>query len=298
MNQAAGSLAAESLAAGDPVAILNAAILESRHGDVILAQNQMRLIAESWPDWDEPWVRLGQSLRATSLHDEAITAYEAALARNPHRAGTLISLGVLRLQAGEANAAHALLTEATAQHPDHHEAWDALGITLLARNEPSLAAAAFHRATTCAPEILLYAVHEAEALEACGETEHAEAIVAARLAANPADGIASFLAGRAAFRQGDLAKAETLLEVARALLPQEAAPAAMLANVHMLAMRPEMAAEILREAQELAPDDLAIAHDRAVALARLYRYAEAEEILSATLAKSGPAAHFLSLIHI
>ncbi len=281
-------------AATDPVTLLNAAILADQTGDTALAQDRMRLIAADWPEWDEPWVRLGQSLRATGSRDAAITAYEAALERNPHRAGTLISLGLLRLQGGETAAARALVTEATARHPDNHEAWAALGITLLAAHEPKRAAAAFHAAAIQAPSTLLYAMHEIEALEACGETEQAAAIIAARLAADPADGVASFLAARAAFKQGDLAEAETLLEVARALLPNEAAPVVMLGNVQMLAMRPELAAEIFCEAQAMAPDDVAVAHDRAVALARLYRYAEAEECLTAALARSGPRADFLS----
>ena len=292
MSMAAGNLPAS--AGADPVARLNAAILADQAGDAGLAQDRMRRIAADWPDWDEPWFRLGQSLRATGSRDAAIAAYEAARMRGPHRAGTLISLGLLRLQAGDAKAARALLTEATERHPDNHEALAALGITLLAAQEPALAAAAFHAATVHAPGNLLYAVHEIESLEICDKTAEAEAVIAARLAADPADGVASFLAARAAFKQGDLAEAETLLEVARALLPDEAAVAAMLGNVHMLAMRPELAAVILREARELAPDDVAIAHDHAVALARLYRYAEAEDCLTAALARSGPRPDFLS----
>lgn len=280
--------------AGDPVELLNAAIVQSLEGDVTAAQDSMRAIAAAWTEWDEPCFRLGQSLRAMGQRDQAIPAYEAALARNPHRANTLVSLGVLRLQSGDSKSAHALLTEATARYPDNHEAWDALGLALLADNETSRAATAFQAAVTCAPDRILYALHMAEAMEACGDTGWAETTAALLLAANPLDGIAATLAGRAALKRGDLAEAESLLEVARTLLPVEAVPAAMLANVHMLAMRPERAADILREAQELAPDDLTIAHDRAVALSRLYRYAEAEAILTEALRRFGSNAGVLS----
>ena len=277
----------------NPADLLNSAILESRGGDVGAAQASMRAIAGSWPEWDEPWIRLGQSLRETGARDEAIAAYEAALARNPHRAEALISLGVLHLQSGDAAFANTLLAQATSRHPKNHEAWDALGITLLALGAPAKAADAFHQATELAPERLSYALHKADALEASGEAECAETLALGRLAANPLDGVAACIAGRAAHKRSDLAEAEALLEAARALLPGEAVPLKILGTLHMLAMRPERAVDLLREAHELAPDDFEIAHDFSIALYRLYRFAEADNILTAAIKRSGPVAYAL-----
>jgi Flp pilus assembly protein TadD len=75
-----------------PSTILNLAIAEDHTGSRDHAQHLMRLVADQLPDWDEPVVRLAESLRAAGETAAAETAYRRALDLNPRRAQSLIAL--------------------------------------------------------------------------------------------------------------------------------------------------------------------------------------------------------------
>lgn len=256
----------------DPVALLNKAIRLDGEGVHDIAQAAMRQVVTLIPGWDEPWLRLGQSLRARNCHDAAMAAYDAALECNPRRVEALLARGVLALQHEPPQTGLHFLTRATDLAQDNHQAWHALGHAYAAAKLDIRAAGAFRHAATLAPDRLIYAFDAVDS-----ETWLDGPI------SDPAppwsDGIRLALAGRSALQRGALDEAEAALEAAYALMPDEPWIPTALGSVHMMAMRPYRAEPALRAAHRLAPNDPVIAHDLAVALARLYRYAEAETIL-------------------
>lgn len=254
------------------VSILEQAIGLDRGRNRETARSLMRHAASLAPDWDEPWLRLGQSFRSENNHALATAGYDAALERNPGRIEAMLSRGILALQHESPRAALEFLKQATELEPNNHQAWHALGHACAAAKLDLRAIEAFQRAVALAPDHLSYAfdlIDIAERSEGAGTDR-------------PFDwptGTALALAGRAALQRGALDEAEAALEAARVFLPGESWIPAALGSLHMMAMHPGRAEPFLRTAHHLSPDDPAIAHDLAVALARLYRHAEAEAIL-------------------
>ena len=141
------------VAIGDatPVTRLNLALAEGIAGDRERARRQMQGIADEMPDWDEPQLRLAESLRADRRMDAAALAYEAVLVINPRREEALVSLGVLRLGAGDTAAATKVLLRCCAIAPDNAEAWDALGLAALQSGDAAAAIDAFAEAWRLVP---------------------------------------------------------------------------------------------------------------------------------------------------
>ena len=95
-NRPADALAALRDAAilGDssPPTLLNLAIAEDRAGDAARASGLMQELERRLPDWDEPPLRLAESLRARGDLVAAEKAYARVLAVNPHREEALLAL--------------------------------------------------------------------------------------------------------------------------------------------------------------------------------------------------------------
>jgi len=77
----------------DPVTALVAALATDRAGQGTAARDGMRQLEQAWPAWDEPSVRLAESLRSVGELAAAEQAYQRALERNPQRIEALIALG-------------------------------------------------------------------------------------------------------------------------------------------------------------------------------------------------------------
>ena len=110
-----------ALALGDPLpsTMLNLAIAEDRAGSRDHARRLMHRVAARLPDWDEPLVRLAESLRAAGETAAAEEAYRRTLDLNPGRSEALIALSgllLMRKQAGRsARSAVALLRHRAGQ---------------------------------------------------------------------------------------------------------------------------------------------------------------------------------------
>src|SRR6185312_2750924 len=100
-----------AIALGDcsPTTVLNLAIAEDRAGDADRARNLMQALAQRLPDWDEPVLRLAESLRAAGRTDEAEAAYHSVLELNPRRQEALVALGGLLIVRGAGLQASELL---------------------------------------------------------------------------------------------------------------------------------------------------------------------------------------------
>jgi len=112
-DQPSAALAAlrTAMALGDmsPTTQLNVAIAEDRAGDRARARDLMRQLGQHLPGWDEPPLRLAESLRAGGELAAAEQAYGDVLERNPSREEALIALAGLLIMRGDANAAQPLL---------------------------------------------------------------------------------------------------------------------------------------------------------------------------------------------
>lgn len=252
-------------------ALAEAIRLELRQGHEA-ARALLHQIAIQYADWDDPWLRIGQSLRQEGRFAEACTAYDAGLARNPHRIEALLARGVLALQNEGPQESIQYLRRATEIDPAQHQAWHALACAFAALAFPDAAGNAITRACILEPGNLVYAFHHAEILQsdenACSapSPEWPEAV---RLA----------LAGRNAAKRGRLGEAADALEAAVALKPNDPQLLKMLAAIYLGETRPDLAEPLLHKAHDLAPDDTSIINDWAVALGRLYRFGEAEAVM-------------------
>ncbi|MDE2516827.1 MAG: hypothetical protein KGL12_12430 [Rhodospirillales bacterium] len=279
---------AAAVAGGDARAgtLLNLALAEQECGAHRTARRRMHRLALAHPEWEEPPLRLAESLRPRRPR-LAARLYDAALSRAPTRSEALIARGVLHLQAGNASAAQLLLLRAAGLAPDHLQAWDALGRALLAGAAPGPARAAFHQAARLAPGDPGPALHAVQAAFAAGEAAAEHDRLRAAMAASPLDPVPVLAAARLCELQ-DAPEAIDLFEVAAALAPQAKLPAALLGAALARAARPAEAAEAFAQAHACDPEDARLANDYAAVLVRLYRHAEARALLQRALAASGP----------
>lgn len=268
-----------------PAVMLNLAIAEDRAGDRLRARHLMRQMAIRLPDWDEPILRLAESLRAAGETAEAEQAYRDVLDLNPQRVEAMAALAALLLQRGEAAEARDLLRRCCLRQPDNADLWNALGLAQHRLQQPDKAAAAFRRAIRLRPDKADHALNLARlAPDPCGELDNQTA-AAARHPLNPVPHMARALLLE---RLGQLAEAIDAAEAAVALAPDDRQPLALLASLLNRSSRVHDAETALRRLRDLAPDDFAPLNDLAAILMRLHRHAEAAGILQDLLDRFGP----------
>jgi protein O-GlcNAc transferase len=278
---------ATALGDASSVTALNLALALDGAGQHDAARSAMRALAAREPGWDEPPLRLAESLRAAG--DEAGTeaAYTRTLAVNRARPEALIGLAVLLLGRGEWTAARRLLLRCCTVAPDRAEAWDALGLAFGLEGEHASACAAFAEAQRRAPGCLDYALHRIEAATAgdLAATELARLEDAA--ADNPTDVALLVAVGLLRERLGLHDAAIDALDAAVAMAPDAAAPLGLLGGLLARAHRLRAADQILRRAAAADPDNPRIQNDLAAVLMRVHRHAEAQRILLALRDRHG-----------
>ena len=89
-----------AIARHSPASRLNHAIDLDRAGETRRARELMRGLSEAFPDWDEPAMRLTESLRAMGEQSAAMDACRAVLRRNPNREQALLAVGAMSIEAG------------------------------------------------------------------------------------------------------------------------------------------------------------------------------------------------------
>jgi len=279
--------AAAAIRDATPVTLLNLALAEDRAGDRDRARRRMQDLADSLPDWDEPHLRLAESLRAEGCKDAAEQAYAAVLAINPRREEAMISLAVLRLGRGDASGATTLLLRCCGLAPNNAEAWDALGLALLQTGDATGAAGAFAEALRVVPRWLDAALHLVDAACAAGTAEAELARFEAAALADPLDPVGATARGVLLERLGRRNEAIDALEVAVTLAPDAPRPTALLAGVLTRTTRVDEAAKWLRRAIELDPAEPRLHNDHAAVLMRQHRHAEARAELIELIATYG-----------
>lgn len=281
------------LTSPSPVLELNRAIGLDRLGQTALARDLMRDLANRMPDWDEPLLRLAQSLRTGCDLAAAVDAYRAVLALNPNHEQALLASGAVLIETGAPRDAMTPLLRHCAIAPRRPDAWSTLGRAYMEAKEPTLAMAAFVRAQRLAPRDLSYAHHQADAAIAarCGEFEVVRLeTLSERDPLNPVPHIAR---GLILDRLGLLDPAIDALEAAVTLAPAAKEPIAILAGVLSRSSRARQAEDALRKARLLDPGSPRLMNDHAAVLMRLHRHAEARVLLRDVLYENGPHAPVL-----
>ena len=276
-------------AGGDqsPVTLLNLAIAEDRTGDGEHARGLMRELAARLPNWDEPHLRLAESLRREGDATGAEQAYAAVLEINPRREEALVALAALMIQRGDGTAAQALLLRCLGINPERAEAWDALGLALMVSGDWGSARDAFREAQRLAPAVLGYGLHLVDAAHAAGTLEAELARLDLSAEADPLKPAVLAARGLALELLGRRGEAIDALETASALAPDAAELAMMAGRLLAVANRLREAEAMLRQASELEPGDHALRHDHAAVLMRMQRHAAARGMLETILQECG-----------
>jgi protein O-GlcNAc transferase len=279
-----------ALSLGDTTSttVLNLAIAEDRAGDRDRARHLMQQVANWLPTWDEPILRLAESLRAVGENAEAEEAYRQVLERNPFRQEALIALAGLLLIRNQPEPARDLLLRCVGRTPDNAEAWNTLGLALRATSAFSVALSAFVTAQNLQPDCTEYVVNGVQiAMDANeGEPELARLTVACEQ--NPLNAALQVGRGMLADVLGRRTEAIDALEAATELAPDSIVPLRLLGGLLSRSSRNVQAEQVLRQTRQLDPNDPRTANDLAVVLMRLHRHAEARVILQDILGRLGP----------
>ncbi len=145
-----------AVAAGDRrlATQLNLALAEEKSGDVEAARRRMGELEEACPDWDEPPLRVAESLRRFGDWPAAEQAYRRVLDLNPARREALVALGAGLVAHGRPEEALPFLLRACDQPDPGFEAWHAIGVARLALGDAAQAEAALANAGRAAPDRL------------------------------------------------------------------------------------------------------------------------------------------------
>jgi protein O-GlcNAc transferase len=273
-----------------PAGRLNRAIQLDRAGHSGPARELMRQLAAGLPDWDEPRLRLAESLRGGSATDAeaARNAWRAVLALNPNREQALLALGAMLIEAGSPLDATIPLLRCCGIAKYRVDAWSTLGRAYQDAGIPELALAAFIRAQRLAPKEIAHAHRLVNAALAAGQGPREAARLEARSEQDPLNPIPHIARGVILDRLGLLDPAIDALEVACALAPDNPTPFVILAGVLSRTARLHQAERAFGEAARLDPQNPQLMNDHATMLMRLNRHAEARVLLLEVLHRGGP----------
>jgi protein O-GlcNAc transferase len=285
---------AVSLGDTAPTTLLNLAIAEDRAGDRERARRLMHLVAGRLPTWDEPMLRLSESLRATGENTAAEEAYRQVLELNPNRQEALIALAGLLLMRGEAQPARDLLLQCCGVDPDNAEAWNTLGLALRETGSFSLALSAFVKAQRLQPHDVDYVLNGVGVTLNANESDAELARLSIACEQTPLNPALQVGRGVLLDRLGRKAEAIDALEVATHLAPDALVPLRMLGEVLSHSGRVSDAEKALRQLAALDPKNRYGGNNHAAILMRMHRFGEARAILLESLDRYGPNSNELS----
>jgi protein O-GlcNAc transferase len=279
---------AVSLGDEHPPTLLNLAIAEDRVGDRDRARRLMQKVAVRLPDWDEPILRIAESLRAGEELAAAEEAYRHVLELNPDRAKALIALGGLLLARGEAAQSRDLLRHCCDVAPDEMEAWDTLGLALRATGAPTLALAAFVTAQRLQPNVLRPMLNGVEVAIDAGTADAELTRLEAACEHDPLNPVPQAGRGLLLERLGRRSQAIDALEIATIMAPDALEPLGLFGGLLARANRLAEAEPVLRRVSVLQPNNAQARGDHAVVLMRMHEHARARTILLDLLERYGP----------
>lgn len=286
----------QAVQSGDtsPPTLLNLAIAEDRAGDPHRARRLMQELEQRLPDWDEPPLRVAESLRAHGDHAGAEAAYHRVLDLNSHREEALVALAGLLIARGAASEAKPLLLRCCGIAPERAEAWDTLGIALIQTGDPALARTAFCEAFRRAPDKLDYALHRVDAAIKAEAADAELARLEMDCEADPLNPALHCARGVLLEHLGQRTAAIESFETAAALAPDAPLPAQFLGQTLTHTVRLREAEVALRRALALAPQNATLRNDLAATLMRTHRHGEARTLLQSALDEYGQDARLIA----
>ena len=266
---------------------LASALAQDRGGDWVQAAEQLNQLADAWPDWDEPELRLADLLRRRGDPRAAAERYRAALGRNPRRAEALLALGAIHLSAGRVCEAEPLLRQCCALTSCDGPAWHAWGLALLLTGRPDEALVALERAHALDASNSLCGIHLADAFHALGRGAEAAAWLEAGARRDPGNTGRLVAWATALAHCGQRDEAIDVLEAATLLAPDNQVAAAVFADMLARTTRQVEAERALRRALTLDPLNNDATMALSVVLMRLHRFTEAAVLLRDLLDQAG-----------
>jgi tetratricopeptide (TPR) repeat protein len=114
------------------IARFNRAVELQRQGALEEAAAEYRAVIKSAPDYAEAHANLGSVMSRLGKYDEAVAGYEAALRLNPQLTPILLNLGIAHYRAEQFAKAAETLERFLSTAPDHIQARQLLGVSLVA----------------------------------------------------------------------------------------------------------------------------------------------------------------------
>ncbi|MBV9750633.1 MAG: tetratricopeptide repeat protein [Acetobacteraceae bacterium] len=285
-----------AVAAGDrrPATQLNLALAEDKAGDAEAAQRRIGVVERACPEWDEPPLRLAESLRRSDSWPAAEQAYRRVLDVNPARLEALVALGAGLVARGRLEEALPFLLRACDQPDPGFEPWHALGVARLALGDADLAEAALASASRAAPGRLDIALLRADAALAAGTAESELVRLEAAADASPLDPLPLRARAHLLEAMGRLEESADMLEAAAEIAPADAGCAAALGFSLTRLDRADEAEIALRRALALDPLCQQPRADLVAVLIRRLRFCEAEALVHGLVSERGEEALMLS----
>jgi protein O-GlcNAc transferase len=231
-----------------------------------------------------PTINMAVTLHGQGRLNEAEQAYRAILAQDPGQFDALHFLGVLKLQQGNAAAAHALIAKAVENRPGAADALCNLSAALLMLNRHAEALTICERILALRPDDVETLYNQGQAQLNMRRYREALASYDRVLAVGPTH--VNAILGRGNALTG-LDRFADALASCKELLALDPTHALALNNQGILLTkldRPDEALQSFERALALRPNDATVLRNRATALARLGRHEEALASLERALA--------------
>jgi tetratricopeptide (TPR) repeat protein len=210
-------------------------------------------------DPDEQYLllnKLGNILKADRRYENAIAAYDKALAIKPDRSQAWNNRGVALYQIGRNEEAIAAYDRALAIKPDDHEVWSNRGVALGQIGRTEEAIASYDKALAIKPDKHEAWYNRGNALGQIGRTEEAIAAYDRALAIKPDKHEAWYNRGNALGQIGRTEEAIAAYDRALAIKPDKEEALYNKACIYALQQQIDLALEYLQQAIQIEPEHI------------------------------------------
>lgn len=217
--------------------------------------------------------------------DDALTAFEQSITRNPNYAGAHYNVGLIYLNKGQFEKARTSLQKAIELDPSNADAWNNLGVVLGQMEDYAGAQRNFQHVLDMQPAHLLAVQNMVKLLRFRGRMDDARALLLKAIAADP--GQAEFHQGLAMLyvEQNNLGSAEAEFRKAVDLDPQNPEMLNGLGVVLMQEGNSDQAMELFKRCTQIAPTNDRPYLNMAVLYLTAGQTDKAHEVLSEFLAR-------------
>jgi len=221
-------------------------------------QPRQQLQAAPKAETQSDHLRLGHAAVQREDYRQAVEHYTSFVAIEPDRASGFIGLGYALLQLARFPEAIKALKKAVANDPKSGDGFYMLGQAYQSTGEPQAAMLAWGQAHALAPELEHLYCDYCLLLFNNGRAGEARALMEAGIARFPANADFKFYLGNLLAEGGDYARAVIVYKEAAALNPESPHLLASYATALMQTGARDLAAEVLKKALTLAPDEATI----------------------------------------